>query len=71
MVAYAVTSYMHVADTHTECNTFWGVAAGACADMVIEPWGAILIGCISGTVSVLGYTYLSVSQFNTPEYETF
>ena len=38
-----------------------GVAVGACADMVLEPWGALLIGCCSGIVSVLGYTFLSVS----------
>jgi len=38
-----------------------GVAVGACADMVLEPWGAVLIGCISGVVSVLGYSFLSVS----------
>ena len=39
-----------------------GVAVGAVADMVIEPWGAVLIGCCSGVISVLGYTYLSVSE---------
>ena len=39
-----------------------GVAVGACADMVIEPWGALLIGCFSGILSVLGYVYLSVSS---------
>ena len=38
-----------------------GVAVGACADMVLEPWGALLIGCFSGIVSVLGYAFLSVS----------
>ena len=38
-----------------------GVAVGACADMVIEPWGAVLIGCCSAIVSVAGYTFLSVS----------
>jgi len=38
------------------------VAVGAVADMVIEPWAAVLIGCSSGVVSVLGYTYLSVSE---------
>ena len=38
-----------------------GVAVGAVADMVIEPWGALLIGCCSGAISVLGYTFLSVS----------
>ena len=39
-----------------------GVAVGAVADMVIEPWGALLIGFCSGAISVLGYTYLSVSE---------
>ena len=38
-----------------------GVAVGACADMVIEPWGAVLIGCCSAVISVVGYTFLSVS----------
>jgi len=39
-----------------------GVAVGAVADMVIEPWGALLIGCCSGVISVLGYAFLSVSE---------
>ena len=43
-----------------------GVAVGACADMVLEPWGAILIGCFSAVVSVLGYAFLSVSIANHP-----
>tara|TARA_Y100000739_G_C20609982_1_gene467967 strand:- start:1692 stop:3014 length:1323 start_codon:yes stop_codon:yes gene_type:complete len=36
-----------------------GVAVGSSADLVIAPWGALLIGLISGSVSVLGYVYLS------------
>lgn len=36
-----------------------GVAVGSSADLVIAPWGALLIGLISGTVSVIGYVYLS------------
>lgn len=35
-----------------------GVAVGAIANMHIEPWGAILIGGIAGTVSVVGYQVL-------------
>jgi len=35
-----------------------GVAVGSASDLVIGPWGAIVIGCIGGTVSVLGYTKL-------------
>lgn len=33
-----------------------GVAVGSASDLVIGPWGAIFIGCIGGTVSVIGYT---------------
>lgn len=32
-----------------------GVAVGTTSDLVILPWGAILIGIVAGTVSVLGY----------------
>jgi len=36
-----------------------GVAVGAVADMAIEPFGAMVIGTISGIISVLGYQYLT------------
>lgn len=36
-----------------------GVAVGSSADLVIHPGGALAIGMIAGTVSVLGYKYLS------------
>jgi len=32
-----------------------GVAVGASADLVVQPWGAILIGMVAGFVSVMGY----------------
>lgn len=35
-----------------------GVAMGAAADMLVQPFGALLIGFISGTVSVFGYVYI-------------
>merc|ERR1711988_1176842 len=35
-----------------------GVAVGSASDLVIDPWAAILVGCIGGTISVLGYTRL-------------
>ena len=39
----------------------YGLSVGleSSADLVIAPWGALLIGLIAGTVSVLGYVYLS------------
>ena len=29
-----------------------GVAVGSSSDLVIQPWGAIMIGCVAGAVSV-------------------
>jgi len=34
-----------------------GVAVGACADMMLSPFGAVLMGALAGFVSVLGFEY--------------
>ncbi|XP_008311259.1 ammonium transporter Rh type A [Cynoglossus semilaevis] len=36
-----------------------GVAVGTCADMNIEPFGAMLIGLVAGVISTLGFKYLT------------
>jgi ammonium transporter Rh len=36
-----------------------GVAVGSSSDLVIQPYAAIIIGFVAGTVSVLGYVYVS------------
>ncbi|CAI8034311.1 Ammonium transporter Rh type B-B [Geodia barretti] len=36
-----------------------GVAVGAMADMVIQPWAALVIGLLAGLISVFGYKFLS------------
>ncbi|XP_028404508.1 ammonium transporter Rh type A-like isoform X2 [Dendronephthya gigantea] len=36
-----------------------GVAVGTLANMVIEPWGALLIGFLAGIISVVGYKYVT------------
>jgi len=36
-----------------------GVIIGASADLVVSAWIALLIGCIGGTISVLGYEVLT------------
>ena len=38
-----------------------GVAVGTMADMMIEPWGAVLIGMVAATISVVGFQYITVS----------
>ncbi|XP_069166057.1 ammonium transporter Rh type B-like isoform X2 [Procambarus clarkii] len=35
-----------------------GVAVGAVAGLMIQPWGALLLGYCAGTLSTLGYTHL-------------
>lgn len=36
-----------------------GVAVGSSSDLVIEPWGAVLIGLVAGVLSVVGYVKVS------------
>ena len=38
-----------------------GVAVGTTADMMIGPWGAILIGSLAGILSTCGYKWITVS----------
>jgi len=36
-----------------------GVAVGSACDLVIQPWGALLIGIAASLISVVGYTKIS------------
>jgi len=36
-----------------------GVAIGCSSDLVIGPWGALLIGFVAGTISTFGFKYLT------------
>lgn len=33
---------------------------GTLANMIIEPWGAIVIGFLAAIISVIGYKYVTV-----------
>lgn len=39
-----------------------GVAVGTAGEMMLTPFGSMIVGFLAGTVSVLGYKYLSVSS---------
>ena len=39
-----------------------GVAVGAIADLMIQPYGAFLAGSLCGILSTLGYTFLQVQR---------
>jgi len=38
-----------------------GVAIGSVADMAVQPFGALITGCIAGLVSTIGFDYVTVS----------
>ena len=40
-----------------------GVAIGACADLVVQPYGCLIVGAFAGVVSTLGYDYITVHNF--------
>ena len=45
-----------------------GVAVGTTADLMIFPWGAVLIGCVAGFVSTFGFKYVTVSTVTAFHY---
>ncbi len=50
-----------VTQVHIQNSTLaGGVAIGTAADMMIHPFGAMIVGTIAGTISVLGYRFLTV-----------
>ncbi|KAK2142624.1 hypothetical protein LSH36_932g01094 [Paralvinella palmiformis] len=64
VTAFAVSSIVNKHNKfemeHIQNSTLaGGVAVGTIADMMIHPWGAMLVGMIAGAVSVIGYKYLS------------
>ncbi|KAK3086997.1 hypothetical protein FSP39_000149 [Pinctada imbricata] len=36
-----------------------GVAVGTTANAPLQPWGALLIGCVAGALSVIGFKYIT------------
>lgn len=38
-----------------------GVAVGTSAEMMLTPYGSLIVGFLSGIVSTVGYVYLTVS----------
>lgn len=37
-----------------------GVAAGTAGEMMLTPYGSMIVGFLAGIISVLGFKYLSV-----------
>ena len=39
-----------------------GVAIGAAADLVVQPFGALIVGCLAGILSTVGFDIITVSN---------
>jgi ammonium transporter Rh len=63
IVAFAISSFVTKDKfnmVHIQNSTLaGGVAIGTLADMIIQPWAAILVGGVAGVISVLGFRYLT------------
>ena len=38
------------------------MAIGACADLVVQPFGALIVGFLAGAISVWGFDIVSVNS---------
>ena len=71
MCAFAVSALLNehrkfVMEHIQNATLAGGVAIGACADLMIQPWAALLVGGMSGIISVVGFEYCSVhTRYNT------
>uniref|UniRef100_A0A336M835 CSON012444 protein n=1 Tax=Culicoides sonorensis TaxID=179676 RepID=A0A336M835_CULSO len=41
-----------------------GVAVGSVCNLILHPWGAVMIGILSGVLSVVGYVYITPFLFS-------
>ncbi|GAB0093007.1 ammonium transporter Rh type A [Sergentomyia squamirostris] len=65
-VLSVLVSHEHKLDmVHVQNSTLaGGVAVGSICNLLIHPYGAILVGSLAGLISVLGYRYLSPAMLN-------
>uniref|UniRef100_A0A1B0GIJ7 Ammonium transporter AmtB-like domain-containing protein n=1 Tax=Lutzomyia longipalpis TaxID=7200 RepID=A0A1B0GIJ7_LUTLO len=65
-VLSVLVSHEHKLDmVHVKNSTLaGGVAVGSVCNLLIHPYGAVLIGSLAGLISVLGYRYLSPGMLN-------
>jgi len=48
-----------------------GVAVGTMADMIIQPWAALLIGSLAAVLAVVGYSFITVRFHSGGTHGTF
>ena len=50
---------MNIVDAQNACLS-GGVAAGAIADLMLQPYGSVIIGSVAGILSTVGYQVIQV-----------
>ncbi|XP_074653098.1 ammonium transporter Rh type B-B-like [Tubulanus polymorphus] len=59
-LSYVINGEAKLDMVHIQNSTLaGGVAVGTSADMMIQPWGAIMIGTVAAIVSVVGFKFLT------------
>lgn len=59
IVTILVTPGKKIDIVHIQNSTLaGGVAIGSAANLILQPYGSLLVGCVGGFVSVLGYRFL-------------
>ena len=53
-------------ETKQNATLAGGVAIGAVADMLVQPYAALIIGSVAGGLSVFGYHYITVRSLQPP-----
>lgn len=66
-IVSAIVSHENKLDmVHIQNSTLaGGVAVGSVCNLIIYPYGAIIIGILAGILSVIGYRYLTVKSIIT------
>ena len=60
VLAWTLATLSDPAETKQNATLAGGVAIGAVADMLVQPYAALIIGSVAGGLSVFGYHYITV-----------
>jgi len=67
LIVFILSAFLKDGKLHPEyilnATLAGGVMIGNSADLITQPWAALLIGCCAGTLSILGFHYINAWVF--------